>query len=179
MKSLFCLFDWLFWAAWAIAQLYVYLAGITIIDDNVANLGLCLALTVFSSEDSFTCHTYCDTGPPSWRSYPKDPWFSLLNALGLTRPAWAGLELTTSPMISECTTTTLKLLNIMEFKLTSVCRPFWVVLEKIGSLLEPQISRKWKVNGTVQENYGRNWRLNTWLRIRKSLYTILSGFGED
>jgi hypothetical protein len=49
------------------------------------------------------------TGPPFLRSYPKDPWFSLLiavlvakersppilNVLGLTRPARAGFELTT------------------------------------------------------------------------------------
>jgi hypothetical protein len=42
-------------------------------------------LTAFSSEGSFTCHTYCDTGPPSLRSYPEDPWFSLLIAVLLTK----------------------------------------------------------------------------------------------
>jgi hypothetical protein len=80
---------------------------VTITGDGAANLDLCLALMAFSSEGSFTCHTYCDTGPPFLRSYPKDPWFSLLNAVllakeqslpilnvfCLTRPAWAGLEL--------------------------------------------------------------------------------------
>jgi hypothetical protein len=62
------------------------------------------ALTAFSSEGSFTCHTYCDTGPLFLRFYPKDPWFSLLNAMllakeqslpilnvsGLKQPARAG-----------------------------------------------------------------------------------------
>jgi hypothetical protein len=82
----------------------------------------CLTLTAFSSEGSFTCHTYCDTGPPFLRSYPKDPWFYLLNVmllakeqslpilnvLGLTRPARAGLELTTYRLLSESTTTRLR-----------------------------------------------------------------------
>jgi hypothetical protein len=98
-----------------------YLAIVTITDDRAANLDLCFALTAFSSEDSFTCHTYCDTGPPFLRKYPKDPWFSILNAvllakeqslpilnvLGLTWPARAGLELMTSRMVSESTTTRL------------------------------------------------------------------------
>jgi hypothetical protein len=35
----------------------------------------------FSNDGSFTCHTYCDTGPPSLRSYPKEPWFSILNTV--------------------------------------------------------------------------------------------------
>jgi hypothetical protein len=83
--------------------------------------GLCLALTAFSSEGSSTCHTYCDTGPPFLRSYLKESWFSLLNAvllakeqslpilnfLSLTRPARAGLELTTSRMLRKSTTTSL------------------------------------------------------------------------
>ena len=47
---------------------------------RAANLDLCLALMAFSSEGSLACHTCCDTGPPFLRSYPKDPWFSLLNA---------------------------------------------------------------------------------------------------
>jgi hypothetical protein len=86
-------------------QFFSYLATVTITGDGAANLDQCLALTAFSSEDSFTCHTYCDTGPPFIRSYPKDPWFSLLNAvllakkqslpilnvLGLTRPHSANL----------------------------------------------------------------------------------------
>jgi hypothetical protein len=79
-------------------------------------------LTTFSSEGSFTCHTYCDMGPPFLRSCPKDRWFSLLNAvlyakeqsllilnvLSFTRLARAGLELTTSHLLSEGTTTRLR-----------------------------------------------------------------------
>jgi hypothetical protein len=60
-------------------QFFSYLATVAITGDRAANLDLWLALTVFSSEDSFTCHTYCDKEPPFLRSYPKDPWFSLLN----------------------------------------------------------------------------------------------------
>jgi hypothetical protein len=54
-------------------QFFSYLATVTIAGDRAANLNLCLALTAFSSEGSFTCHTYCDTGPPFLRSYPKRP----------------------------------------------------------------------------------------------------------
>ena len=54
-------------------QFFSYMATVTIAGDRVANLDLCLALTAFSSEGSFTCHTYCDTGPPFLRSYPRDP----------------------------------------------------------------------------------------------------------
>jgi hypothetical protein len=103
-------------------QFFSYLATVTITGDGAANLDLCLALTVFSSEGSFTCLIYCDTRPPFLRSYPKDPWFYLLNAvllakeqslpilnvLGLTRPAQAGLELTTYRLLSENTTTRLR-----------------------------------------------------------------------
>jgi hypothetical protein len=93
-------------------QFFSSLATVTITGDRAANLDLWLALTAFSIEASFTCHTYCDTGPPFLRSYPKDPWFSLLNAVflakeqsvsGLTRPVRAGLELTTSRLLSEST----------------------------------------------------------------------------
>jgi hypothetical protein len=66
-------------------QFFSYLATVTIAGDRAANLDLCLALTAFSSESSFTCHTYCDTGPPFLRSYPKDPWFYLLNAVLLAK----------------------------------------------------------------------------------------------
>jgi hypothetical protein len=98
------------------SNFFSYLVAVTITGDRTANLDMCLALTAFSSESSFTCHTYCDTGPPFLRSYPKDPWFSLLNAvllakkqllpilnfLGLTRPvSRAGLEPTTSRMLSK------------------------------------------------------------------------------
>jgi hypothetical protein len=66
-------------------QFFSYLATVTITDDGAANLVLCLALAAFSSEGSFTCHTYCDTGPPLLRSCRKDPWFSLLNAVLLAK----------------------------------------------------------------------------------------------
>jgi hypothetical protein len=103
-------------------QFFSYLATVTIAGDRAANLDLCLALTAFSSDSSFTCHTYCDTGPPFLRSYPKDRWFYLLNAvllakeqslpilnvLGLMRPVRAGLKLTTSRLLSESTTTRLR-----------------------------------------------------------------------
>jgi hypothetical protein len=52
---------------------------VTITGDRAAKSDLWLALTAFSSEGSFTCRTYCQTGPPFFRSYSKDPWFSLLN----------------------------------------------------------------------------------------------------
>jgi hypothetical protein len=67
------------------------------------------------------CHTYCDVEPPFLMSYPKDPWFSLLNAfllsreqslpilkvLSLTWPTERGSKLTTSRMLSKSTTTRL------------------------------------------------------------------------
>ena len=43
-------------------QYFSYLATVTNAWDRAANLDLCLALTTFNSEDSFTCHTYSDTG---------------------------------------------------------------------------------------------------------------------
>jgi hypothetical protein len=66
-------------------QFFSFLATVTITGDRATNLDLCLALTAFSSEGYFTCHTYCDTGSPFPRSYPKDPWFSLLNAVLLAK----------------------------------------------------------------------------------------------
>jgi hypothetical protein len=69
--SVFCLFVCLFYFE-SHEQFFSYLATVTITGDKAANLDLCLALTAFSSEGSFTCHTYCDTGPPFLRSYPKD-----------------------------------------------------------------------------------------------------------
>jgi hypothetical protein len=64
---------------------------------------------------SFTCHTYCDTGPPLLRSNQKDQWWSLLNAtcslrkrittyfniLSLMWPDQVWLKLTASRMLSE------------------------------------------------------------------------------
>jgi hypothetical protein len=108
---IFVLLVCLFWATGA----FLLLSD----GDRAANLDLCLVPMAFRSTSSFTCHTYCDTGPPFLRSYPKNPWFSLLNAvllakeqslpilnvLDLTRPAWALLKLTTSRMLSESTTT--------------------------------------------------------------------------
>jgi hypothetical protein len=98
-------------------QYFSYMATDTITGDKAANLDLCLALTAFSSEG----HTYCNMGLLFLRSYPRDPWFSLLNAvllvkeqllpilyiLGLTWPARARLKLTTSRMLIESTTTRL------------------------------------------------------------------------
>jgi hypothetical protein len=89
---------------------------------RAANLDLCLELTSFRSEGSFTCHTNCDTGPPFLRSYPKDPWFYLLsavllakeqwlpilNVLGLTRAVRAGLQFTTYLVLSKSSTTRLR-----------------------------------------------------------------------
>jgi hypothetical protein len=119
----FCLFVWLFACFESHEQFFSYLATVTITSERAVNLDLCLAFTVSWSEGSFTCHTYCDKGPPFLRSYPTEPWFSLLNVvlltkeqslpisnvLGLTRPVLrAGLELTISRMLSESTTTRLQ-----------------------------------------------------------------------
>jgi hypothetical protein len=54
-------------------QFISYLATVTITSDRAANLDQCLERTAFSSEGCFTCYTYCDTGSPFLRSYPKDP----------------------------------------------------------------------------------------------------------
>jgi hypothetical protein len=54
---------------WVDEQFFSYLATVTITGDGAANLDLCLALTAFSIEGSFTCHTYCNTGPLFLRSY--------------------------------------------------------------------------------------------------------------
>jgi hypothetical protein len=118
-------------------QFFSYLATVTIAGDRAANLDLCLALTAFSSEGSFTCHTYCDTGSPFLRSYPKDPWFyvlnavllakeqslSILNVLGLTRSARAGLKLTTYRLLSESITTRLRQPVIINHKCPWPC--YW------------------------------------------------------
>jgi hypothetical protein len=117
----FWLFIFLFICFESHEQFFSYLATVTIAGDRAANLDLCLVLMAFSSEGSFTW----DTGPPFLGSYPKDPWFYLLNAmllakeqslpilnvLGLTWPAWAGLELTTYRLLSKSTTTRLKLVQ--------------------------------------------------------------------
>jgi hypothetical protein len=118
-------------------QFFIYLATVTITDDRAAKLDLCTALTVFtcSSNGSFTCHTYCNTGPLFLRSYPKDPWFYLpntvlmaeeqflpiLNILGLTWPVHAGLELTTFRLLSESTPTRLRSRYIIHFSIRCIC----------------------------------------------------------
>jgi hypothetical protein len=63
-----CLFDYL----QPPEQFFSYPAAVTITGDGAANLDLCLALMGFSSEGSFSCHTYCDTLPRFIRSHPKD-----------------------------------------------------------------------------------------------------------
>jgi hypothetical protein len=47
------------------------MATTTITDDRAVNFDLS-SLIAFSSEGSFTCHTYCETGPSFIRSHPKD-----------------------------------------------------------------------------------------------------------
>jgi hypothetical protein len=66
-------------------QFFIYLTVVTITVDGTANLHLCLALTAFSSKNSFTCQTCCDTGPTFLRPYAKDLWFSPLNAVLLAK----------------------------------------------------------------------------------------------
>jgi hypothetical protein len=66
-------------------KFFSYLAVVTISYDMAANLDICLALMAFSSEGSFRYHTYCGTGSPFLRSCPKDPRFSLLNAVLLAK----------------------------------------------------------------------------------------------
>jgi hypothetical protein len=121
MHGILMIFLYLFVCFKSRELFFSYLATVTIAGDRAANLDLCLAHKAFSSEGSCTCHTYCDKGPPFLRSYPKDPWFYLLNAvllakeqslpilndLGLMRPAQAELELTTYRLLSESTTTRL------------------------------------------------------------------------
>jgi hypothetical protein len=65
----FVVFVCLFIAAKAV---FNYLVIVTITGDRASSLGLCIALTSFRGEDSFTSHTYCDTGPRFIRSHPKD-----------------------------------------------------------------------------------------------------------
>jgi hypothetical protein len=57
-----------------LSNLTAFLAAVTITYDSVANFDLCIALTAFSSDGSFTCHTFCDMGPrfTSIRSQPKN-----------------------------------------------------------------------------------------------------------
>jgi hypothetical protein len=54
-------------------QYFSYLAAVTIAGDRAANLELSLALTVFSSEGSCTCHIYWDMGPPFFKVMLERP----------------------------------------------------------------------------------------------------------
>jgi hypothetical protein len=101
-------------------QFFSYLATVTSTVDRAANLDLCLALTAFSSEGSFMCHTYCDRGP-LFKVISKRPVIltSECRALGegaitanfkhvrFDADGTTGLELTIFRMLSESTTTRL------------------------------------------------------------------------
>jgi hypothetical protein len=80
-----------FIAAWAI--FFSYPAAVTITGDRTANLDLCLALAAFKSEGTYSCHTYCNTGPrfrwyhPNGRRQGFEPgthWSQDLRASALT-----------------------------------------------------------------------------------------------
>jgi hypothetical protein len=132
-------------------QFFSYLATVTIAGDRAANIDPCLALTDFSSEGSFTGHTYCDTGPPFLRSYPKDllnavllakkQSLPILNVLGFTRPAQAGLELKTYRLLSESTTTRLRQPDdIFSLDLLSFMRlASFIVLRVIFSCIQSNV----------------------------------------
>jgi hypothetical protein len=71
LNALFCLFVYLF-VYGHLSIFFSYPAAVTITGDGAANLDLCLALMAFSNEGSFSCHTYCDTGPRFIWSHTKD-----------------------------------------------------------------------------------------------------------
>jgi hypothetical protein len=52
---------------------FSYLTTVTITGDRDTDLDLCLALVAFSSEGSFTCHTYCETGRPYFKVISERP----------------------------------------------------------------------------------------------------------
>jgi hypothetical protein len=52
-------------------QFFSYLVAVIITTAENLDLHVCLALMAFSSEGSFTCHTYCNIGPQFIWSYPK------------------------------------------------------------------------------------------------------------
>jgi hypothetical protein len=58
-----------FTSRWRIFHLY---GDVTIIGERLQRFHLCSALRAFDGEGSSTCHTCCDTGPPSFRSHPKN-----------------------------------------------------------------------------------------------------------
>jgi hypothetical protein len=99
---------------------FSYLATVTITGDRAANLDLCLALTAFSSEGSFTPHLVRhETSVFKVISerlviltsecvlLAKEQLLPIFNVLGLTQPARAELELNTSRTLSESTTSRL------------------------------------------------------------------------
>jgi hypothetical protein len=104
-------------------QFFSYLATVIITGYRAANLDLCLALTAFSSESSFTCHIYCNTGPPFFKVIYQRPVILTseyrTRALGeeaittyfkrvrFDAAVRVGLELTTSRMHSKSSTTRL------------------------------------------------------------------------
>jgi hypothetical protein len=99
---------------------------VTIAGDRAVNLDLCLALTAFSCEGSFTCTHLLRHGTsvfkviferlvilpsecgPLGDLLAKEQSLPILNVLGLTRPAPAGLEFTIYRLLSESTTTRLR-----------------------------------------------------------------------
>jgi hypothetical protein len=76
-----CVCVFLFCVARAI---FSYLATVTITSDRAANLDLCLALTAFSSEGSFTYHTYCNTGPPIRETRDSHFWMPYIGEGAIT-----------------------------------------------------------------------------------------------
>jgi hypothetical protein len=74
-------------------------AAVANTDDRAAILDLFLVLMVFNTEGSFTIFTF------KFRALGEGGITTYLSALSLTRPARAGLELTTSRMTSESATT--------------------------------------------------------------------------
>jgi hypothetical protein len=136
-------------------QFFSYLAFVTITGDRAVNLDLCLAPTAFSSEGPFMCHTYCDTGPLFFLGHIQkthDSHFWMLCScwrsnhlpisyiLGLTRPALAGLELTTSRMLSESTTTRLQQ-TVVPWKMPTWHSPFYKPDALCGTRLTKSIER--------------------------------------
>jgi hypothetical protein len=53
-------------------QFFSNLSAVTITADGAADLDLCIALMTFCTESYFMWHTFCDTGPRSIQSHPKD-----------------------------------------------------------------------------------------------------------
>jgi hypothetical protein len=67
LRDIFCLF-----VHSRLSNFFRYLTAVTITGVRAANVDLWVALMVFSSEGSFSCHTYCNTGPRFIRFYPNN-----------------------------------------------------------------------------------------------------------